>query len=382
MHGMIKRRAGGSVAIALLLSLALASQALAAGWSAPMALTSTGKGHGGALVTTLGSSTVVAVYTNKGRVVARRSTNGGSSWLSPVRLSDNGDSPAAAGRGSSVDVVWSQGDRIRYARSTSSGASFSTPVALSPTGVLVMDPSVGRGAGGLVVVSWLQVNRVPCCDGMWTVMARVSTNGGSTFGPARNLGSGWQTVAAAGKGVAYVAIDGFAGADLGLSIRRSLDGGASWSQRGFGWPDDMIVRPRAMSITAAGKHAYVAYQVVGPDDSFDSWIGYRRTASKGDKWSAARNLTPPGGPTEIEAVISLKSGVVRAAFIRYGQGIWYSQSLDGLTWSSAQEAVTDGPREERPFGVGHAGRPIVGFNMVDYDAAPYPNDVYVSLGTP
>ncbi|HVM29754.1 MAG TPA: sialidase family protein [Candidatus Limnocylindrales bacterium] len=381
MGDKAKRRAGRSAGAAILLSLLLAGQAMGAGWSAPTALTTSGKGYGHALVT-LGTSTAVAVYVNNGRIVVRRSTNSGSTWSSPVRLAEGGDSPAAAGRGGAVDVVWAQNDRIRYARSTNSGASFSAPVELSPSGVLVMDPSVGRGANGLVVVSWLQVKRVPCCDGMWTVMARVSTNGGASFGPARNLGSGWQAVAAAGKGVAYVAIDGFGGSDLGLAIRRSLDGGASWSERGFAWPDGHIVRPRALSITAAGKYAYVAYQHIGPDGSFDSWVGYRRTASKGDRWSAARNLTPPGGPTEADAVISLKGGVLRAAFVRNGHGIWYSQSADGLSWSAAQQAVVDSPPEERPFGVGHAGRPMVGFSLVDYDNAPYPRDVYVALGTP
>jgi hypothetical protein len=128
-----------------------------------------------------------------------------------------------------VDVVWALNDRIRYARSGNSAESFAAVVALSPTGLKVADPSVGRGPNGLVVVAWLQVTRTPCCDAPWKVVARVSKDGGSTFGPVKVLGRGWQVVAAAGKGVAYVAIDALMDGET-LVVRRTTDGGMTWNE--------------------------------------------------------------------------------------------------------------------------------------------------------
>ena len=371
----------GSILAALLLSLVLVSQVMAAGWSAPIPLTnSSNAGPGGGLVT-LGKSIAVAAYENNGDIVVRRSTNSAQTWTSPLRLSD-GQDPAAAGRGTMVDVVWALNERIRYARSGNSAKSFAAAVALSPTGLKVSDPSVGRGPNGLVVVAWLQATQEPCCDAPWTVVARVSKDGGSTFGPVKMLGTGWEVVAAAGTGVAYVAFDGrISVSDEGLIIRRTIDGGTTWNENSFVWPNSEL-RGRDLSLTAGGKFAYVSYQDFtlqgSPEDpTSDFFIGYRRTASKGSSWSAPRNLTPSGGPQETTAAISFKAGVVRAAFVRYGDGIWFTQSNDGLAWNAPQQAVAEGPGEKLILGVGHATRAVVLYTVWDGG-----RNVFVVSGTP
>jgi len=382
MRWSTTRPAVGSILTALLLSLVLVSQVMAAGWSAPIALTnSSNAGPGGGLVT-LGKSIAVAAYENNGRIVVRRSTNSAQTWSSPLRLSD-GQDPAAAGRGTMVDVAWALNARIRYARSGNSAKSFAAAVALSPTGLKVTDPSVGRGPNGLVVVAWLQATRAHCCDAPWTVVARVSKDGGSTFGPVKVLGTGWEVVAAAGKGVAYVAFDGLiGGSDPGLVVRRTTDGGATWNENSFVWPNSEALRGRDLSLTAGGKFAYVSYQdftLQGPPDdtTVDAFIGYRRTASKGSSWSVARNLTPPGGPQETTAAISFKAGVVRAAFVRSGEGISFTQSNDGLAWNAPQQAVAEGPGEKLILGVGHATRAVVLYTVWDGG-----RNVFVVSGTP
>jgi hypothetical protein len=76
-------------------------------------------------------------------------------------------------------------------------------------------------------------------------------------------------------------------------------------------------------------------------------------------WSAALNLTPPGGPYDSAAAISFKAGVVRAAFVREGEGIWFTQSSDGLAWSAPQQAVAEEPGSQLILGVGHATRAVV-----------------------
>ena len=371
---------------AVLLSIALSSQVLAATWSTPVALTSAGDlGPGGGLVT-LGTSTAVAVYARDG-IIVKRSTNSGQTWSSAVRLAD-GVTPSVSGRGQNVDLVWRLNERIRYTRSGNYGKTFGASIALSPTGVKVAFPSVARGPDGLVVAAWMQAKRTPCCDSFWPIFARVSTNGGNSFAPAQRVGFGWQVVTAVGKGVVYVAIDGAAtNGDLGLVLRRSLDAGATWNENTFPWAhsDELIVRPRDLSMTAGGKYAYVAYQdltLAGPpeDPIMEGFVGYRRTSTKGASWSAARSLTPPGGPTEHNGVVTLESGVLHAAFRRSDAGVWYTRSSDGLAWSAAEQAVARSAREEYMMGVGKATRLVILYSAIDWNA--YREDVFVVTGTP
>ena len=279
MYSSFGRRSAGSVVGAALLSIALASQVVAATWSTPHALTNAGElGPGGGLIT-LGTSTAVAVYSRNG-IMVKRSTNSGQTWSSAMRLADGG-TPSVSGSGQDVDLVWALNGRIRYTRSGDYGKTFGASVALSRTGVKVAFPSVARGPDGLVVAAWMQAKRTPCCDSFWPIFARVSTNGGNGFGPAQRVGFGWQVVTAVGNGVVYVAIDGAAtNGDLGLVLRRSLDSGMTWNEITFPWAhsDELSVRPRDLSMTAGGKYAYVAYQdltLAGPpeDPIMEGFVG-------------------------------------------------------------------------------------------------------------
>jgi hypothetical protein len=132
--GSRRTRASFSVTGAVLLSLLLAGQSMAASWGA-VPLSSSGQAYTGGLVT-LGTSTAVAVYEDNRAVLVRRSTNSGASWKAPLRLAATSGAPAIAGRGTNVDVVWMKSTSevssvIRYARSTNSGGTFRSSVRLS-----------------------------------------------------------------------------------------------------------------------------------------------------------------------------------------------------------------------------------------------------------
>lgn len=356
MQALITRRTGGSLLTATFLSLVLAGQAAAAGWSAPTALTNSGNAGEGGLVT-LGTSTAVAVYRNNSRIVVRRSTSSGGSWSSPVRLSEDGHYPAIAGRGTSVDVVWIQGERIRYARSTNSAASFGASVALSSgTYVDAGVPAVGRGPNGLVAVAWMEANKVPCCDAPWPIRVRVSINGGASFGPATTVGTGWDPVVAVGKGVVYLGYQSIIGSRTGVTIRRSNDAGASWKSSA-----DITTssyRSFRLSLTAAGSTAYLAYgdRDDNAEDVETSWVRVHRTSDKGMAWTRGKNLTSSAlGSQASDPVVSLNGGVARVVYSRPGPTIWYSESPDGKVWSAEQQVT---PGSDTPLGVGHASRSI------------------------
>jgi hypothetical protein len=373
----VKTSLGGrrclAVPVAVAMSLLLAAQATAAAWSPPKALTSSGDAWGTGLVT-LGSSTAVAVFEDAGRVFLRRSTDGGVTWASRLRLTTSGAESDISGRASNVDVVWIQNDRVRYARSTNGGASFGSSVALSPTSQWAAYPRVARGPNGRVVVAWHDFFGD-------AVRVRVSKDGGSSFATAKKLAStaSWNPLrpaVAVGKGVIYVAyfLD-----ETTLRVRRSVDSGATWTTAtkiadnaaAYGWAE----------LTAAGSQAYVAYTA---ENTSTMWVRARRTADKGSSWASATNLSPSTANMSLFPVISLAGGVARAAFTRcldvecITLGVFYRQSSNGTSWSAVEPVPTGTAPDALADGIGYAGRIVVLFTTWDEDV----RDVHVTTGSP
>jgi len=370
MKSRFAARASLSMAGAVLLSLLLAGQVLAATWGTPVTLNSPGADYPypGGLVT-LGSSTAVVVYGegyDPTTAYARRSTDSGSTWSSPLTLSSDVDwGPKIAGRGSKVDVVWTQDGRLRYARSTDGGASFGPSVALSPAAGTTIDPYVARGPGGQVAVVWQD----------WVsgiVSLRVSADGGASFGPTRTLTTDPDVEpdgVAIGKGVIYVAYS--VGYEK-LRVKRSTDSGASWST-----PQRITDKSQGsgVSITAAGRKAYIAYTL---PSSGDDWfkVSYRQTTDKGASWSPQRQLSPASW-TASNPHLALQGGVLRAAFERctpewdicVANRVFYQQSSNGIDWTTP-ERVSPRGEETMPAGVGFAGKILVlyGWGSVDIRA--------------
>lgn len=372
MNSAVVRRTALSLPGAMLLSVILASQAMAATWSAPMPLTSSGIAFAQALATIPSSSTALALYTEHDETPGsdftyslklRRSTTSGASWNAPITLTPdtiNGDISAL---GSVADVVWDQNGRIRYARSMNGGQSFGASIPLSPVGKSAWNPSVARGPNGRVAVVWENLNT----GVLWV---RVSGDGGNTFNPQMALGNvayDMGVEVAVGQGVIYVAYH--PDTDGQLRITRSTNGGTTWSV-----PEPITdtaygVREQ-FSITAVGSHAYIAYStgpVFGTPD-----VKLRRTTDKGVHWSNQAALSPGSweswGPN-----ISLQGGVVRAVFTRRGSPdrVYYRQSNDGVTWAASEKVAQPGYEAS----VGFATKIIVLYRVGTGDA-------FVATGTP
>jgi hypothetical protein len=365
---------------AALLSLLLVGQTLAVSWSSPIPLTSSGNGWAGGLVT-LGASTAVAIYEDGGRVFVRRSTDSGVSWAPRLRLTTDGESPAIAARGSKVDAVWEQGGRVRYARSTDSGASFGASRTLSPSPepLWPFDLAVARGPNGRVAVAWVEA-QLGFGDAFSRVRVRVSRDGGATFDKAKTLARGSTTFylpsVAVGKGVIYVAYS----SESRLRLRRSLDSGATWKAA-----TTITSQGDGASLTASGSQAHIAYSEF---NGSNTWVRTRRTTDKGKTWASPINLSSATGKPSYSPRLSLQGGVVRAAFERCldsscnTSGVFYRQSSNGTSWTSAEKVSTDAGRDAHPAGVGFAGRVIVLYGIhVGLDGYLDPN-VYVRSGAP
>ena len=334
------RRSALAVPGAILLSLLIASQTLAAHtWSARIALTTSGGGFPFGVIG-LNSTTAVAAYVEWNGsgydVNVKRSTTSGSSWTGPITLSTDGYFPAISGMDPFVDVAWEQNGVVRYARSIDGGVSYLPSIALSNP-AFPLDVSVARGAGGLVVVAWQNGNSN-------AIRARVSTDGGVSFGPTAAFTSNIQsqgTSVAAGDGVVYVA---YKTRYYRLVVRRSLDGGATWSAPFVATSDAYGVHGN-FSITAVDDHAYLAFTDDHPSNAWGT-VRYRRTLDSGANWSSERNLAPSTWKTE-SPDIELQGGGLRAAFNRRGSGgsccsIYYRQSTNGLTWATSEFVDSSG----------------------------------------
>jgi hypothetical protein len=184
-----------------------------------------------------------------------RSTDGGLTWAGPYTVIDavpnvfeDKELIACDRSGSFFDgnlyVAWARfgfNQEVRVARSTDGGETFQAPVFLESGYLQWPVPIVG--AGGVVHVAWVNM-------GTSSIRMASSTNGGVSFGTPRTVCSlGWSgygyvsgnitvfsypamAVDLTGgphHGRLYVAYMDDAGPDMDVFLRRSDDGGLTWS---------------------------------------------------------------------------------------------------------------------------------------------------------
>lgn len=113
------RRLSASALLSVLLTVALASSALAVTWGTTRRVTNSGLGltYPHSIVGTTGTG-AITVYENQNgsvrSVYMRRTLDAGTSWMAPVLLSSvlggvGGEVPSMASWGAIVDLVWLEG---------------------------------------------------------------------------------------------------------------------------------------------------------------------------------------------------------------------------------------------------------------------------------
>ncbi|RMH01054.1 MAG: exo-alpha-sialidase [Planctomycetota bacterium] len=221
------------------------------------------------------------------------SHDGGLTWSGPVPVSSrNGsadaDAIALAADGTTVHVAWADdrngGNATWYRRSTDGGATWGPELRLDsgspgPTGSF-KDGVVLAASGATVAVAWL------ASAGGDTLLARVSTDAGASFGPERRIGS-YATGAddvdnpavdvAADGTVALVWEDDRSGGDA-IHAAASPDGGSTWTA------DPLISGSRAgfPRVLAAGGALFATWTGSGFPDRTEGAFSLDR----GTTWSA------------------------------------------------------------------------------------------------
>ena len=270
-------------------------------------------------------------------------------------------------RDDKVDVVWVRDNRVGqtlwYRRSLNGGAAWSTKQALTLRDDPVSSPRVARDAAGHVAVVWQNWRR-------GELRARVSKDGGLTFGPTQTLATEFHGApdVAVGGGAIVIAFrrDPVTG-PAELVIRRSTTEGRKWSR---------------LRVLASGVTAEVDVEAAGPTmvaatvraDGAENWVAAYRTADAGASWQPSR-MTWRGVYRYLGVVVSQRDGIWRAAFDRCrNEGcrstrLRFGRSPDGgARWSDDNPDLVSAMRSRNePGGVGAtaAGPMVLWTNQAD-----------------
>ena len=233
----------------------------------------------------------------------RRSTDGGATWQTQKRLSNNADvsySPVIAVSGTNVIVAWldhSPGNWTIYTRrSADNGVTWQPSVRMTYTAGSSMYPAIA-GSGGNVCVTWHDFT-----SGDGEIYLKKSTDGGATWKPNKRLtdnsGSSESSAIALNGANVYVAWSDNTPGNYDIYFMRSTDGGATWqtAKRLTNNPGTSY----KVDIAVSGANVYVAWEDDTPE-TFDE-IYFRRSADNGSTWQGAERLTDTSGVSAESAV--------------------------------------------------------------------------------
>lgn len=353
MKPLTIRGAAWSVPAALVLSVLLAGQSMAASWSTPVVLGANGSFLGGSPVfAATGADTGVVAYVERdtavgfSRVYVRGTNDGGITWSVAQLVSGPNEAgyPAIAAVDQRVYLTWLESG-IRFRKSADGGVTWKLTRKLGAFRQMIW-PSIAAAPGGKVAVSWAE----------WDtdrIRVRISDNRGRTFSPADTIGTTTmtaesKTAAAYGDGVLYVAYWGSANR---LKLRRTTNDGLSWKATQRLATDGHA--SQQVSIAAVGAQAVVAF------GGFD--VRFRTTTDKGLSWSPTTVLGINSNNGGIAATFA--EGTFHLAYATGSPGVqWqtahYRTSADGLTWAVPSTVVSAATAS--PTGVGAlAGDPLV-----------------------
>lgn len=390
-----RRRMGAlSAPIALLLILAVASDASAATWSPTRRIT--GSGHasvspGGLAVGPWSTAHLVFEQLVLGSWVTyyRRSTDTGTTWSAPIQLSTPGVGAAGvasiSASGSMVDGVWLEGDAIVagtdssvvYRHSSDGGLTWGDPIHLSPGLESAGVPRVARYFN-IVAVTWtdaysgrVYIRRSGDNGATWAARVLLATTSMKPFG-----GSIYEAypMPAYGTSRLYVV---YMTATRTVKVRRSTNLGGSWQ------PAQTLsttAQSSPPSIATNGSTALIGY---GVRSSTDAWTVYRRTINRGYTWGSAKSLSPKTSYPSFAPVLDFAAGRFRAAFERCRSNscstsaVYYRQSTTGLTWSTSSKVSSSARAYSYPADVAKGPRILVLFG----DSGSGAGDVFVRQGS-
>ena len=358
--------------------MAFFSSVLWAAWTSKRLTNNSGHSYFPAIAAR-GANVYVAWYDDtpgNEEIYFRRSVDGGASWQSAERITNNeGESfePAIAASDLNVFLVWwdrSPGNsEIFFRKSEDGGATWKPAKRITY--------NVGESENPAIAVNHANVYVIWCdkTPGNYEIYFRKSADGGSTWQAARRLTSGigaslYPAIAVNGTNV-YVVWSEYAVDNWEIYFRKSADGGATWqsAKRLTTNAGDS----RIPDIAVSEANIYVTWYDNTP---IDNEIYFRKSADGGANWQAPRTLTNNAWDSNLSA-IAVNGPHVFVIWSDYTPGNWeifFKKSTDsGSTWQAAQRLTNN---------LGCSYAPDIATNGTNvyvtyYDSTPGNEEIYV-----
>ena len=281
----------------------------------------------------------------------KRSSDAGVTWSQDLRLTysplDSWE-PSVAASGTAVHVAWRDSRdgnyEIYYIHSTDGGVSWSSEVRLTNNPALSQQPCIAASDSNVHLI-WSD-------ERSYSIYYKRSTNGGSTWSqdtclPGSSVRSQYPTLALSYPWVHaawHDSRDG--GRTFAIYYLRSTDNGASWS------PETTLVGAGATSwspsLAVSGENVYGVWR---DDREGSEKIFFKRSTDRGRSWSPDTRLTTDSSGAWSPCVSASGSNVhVVWRDSRDGNyEIYYKRSTDeGLTWSQDTRLTSDPAWSYRP----------------------------------
>jgi hypothetical protein len=281
----------------------------------------------------------------------KRSTNGGTSWRSDTRLTNNSavsHFPSIAASRSVVHVVWEEyrdgNAEIYYKRSPDGGLTWGADTRLTNNPGLSLSPSVAA-SGNVVHVSWYDLR-----DGNSEIYYKRSADGGLTWGADMRLtnntaGSTLPAVAVAGTDV-HVAWEEYRHGPAEIYYKRSADGGVTWGAD--------------TRLTNNGANSFAPSIAASDSDVSVAWFDHRdgndeiyqkHSGNSGANWGPDTRVTNNAAVSNYPSV-SVSGANVHLVWFDERDGnteIYYNRSADhGGSWGADVRLTNDAARSTDP----------------------------------
>jgi hypothetical protein len=294
-------------------------------WGTDTRLTSNSSDSRYPSVAVSGSVIHVVWYDNRdgnNEIYYKRSTDAGVSWGADTRLTNNtgnSQSPSVAVTGSVVHIAWEDNRNanydIYYKRSSDGGISWGTDVRMTNNNSSYSASASITVSGSVVHVVWYD-NR----DGNQEIYYKRSTDAGISWGAdvrlTNNTGASYfPSVAVSGSVVHVVWIDGRDGNNE-IYCKRSTDAGLSWGA------DTRLTNNTAYSfypsIAVSGSVVHVIWEDYR-DGNYE--IYYKSSLDEGVSWGTDTRLTNNTADSFYPS-IAVSSSVVHVVWLDIRDGNW------------------------------------------------------------
>ncbi len=286
-----------------------------------------------------------------GEIYYKRSTDGGLNWGPDIRISKNvftSTAPSISVSGSVVIIVWSDkrdgisnnNYEIYYSRSTNGGTSWGTDTRLTNDSAQSDSPSVSV-SGQLVIVVWDDYREISTKS-----YYKRSTDGGVSWGADTKLvePGGSPSVSVSGSMVHMVW-----NAMGKTGYKRSADGGLTWEASKLLTVDNVVTNSPSLSVSGSSVH------VVWLDsrNNFKYEIYYKHSTDSGVTWNLDTRLTTNYTSATLFSSVAASGSDVHVVWDDNRDGnyeIYYKGSKDGgLIWGADTRLTSNASISMHPY---------------------------------